>query len=166
MTFCKSLRMIVLVLLWPRLSLTAQFFSNSTVPINLSSACSNALLKDVVGCGFIVSVFKNGYFYPSSILEKTCKTECAEALISYETEISTACNGQTWAGYDDENDMSLTVIPNLIRYQYDLTCLQDSGRWCNAVAAATAVSGDPGCESSITFNSWNMSNIHKLEKRK
>ena len=153
MPFCTSLRVVILVLFWPHLSLTAQFFSNGTVPLNLSSACSNALLKDVTGCSPIVSLFKDGYFYPPSTLEKTCNAACAKALASYETEISSACSGQTWAGYDDGNDMSLAIIPNLMRYQYDLTCLQDSGRWCNVVAAAAAVSGDPGCESFFILGS-------------
>jgi len=146
MSFRTPPRVAVLSFFWLRLASAAQFFSNNTVPANLTTACSNALLKDVTGCSSIVPVFQNGYFYPPSILEKTCTTECAVALTSYESEINTVCSGQMWAGYDDGNDMTLAIIPNLIRYQYDLTCLQDSARWCNVVAVAAAVSADPGCK--------------------
>lgn len=138
---------VVLSVVWLHLASAAQFFTNNTVPVNVTTACSNALLTDVTGCSAIVPAFQNGYYYPPSTLEKTCTTVCTTALTSYESGINAACSGQTWAGYDDGNDMTLAIIPNLLRYQYDLTCLQDSGRWCNAVAAAAAVSADPGCRS-------------------
>ncbi|KAJ0329025.1 hypothetical protein COL5a_004254 [Colletotrichum fioriniae] len=42
-----------------------------------------------------------------------------------------------------EVDMPLIMITELLRYNYNLTCLTDSGRFCNNVAAAFATSRDP-----------------------
>lgn len=125
---------------------SVRFFSNNTVPANLTVSCSNALLTEVQ-CSPVVPQFQNGYFYPPSLLNRTCTAACSTALQSYEKSIATSCSGQSWAGYDDEaDDMPLVVIPNLMRFNYDMICLQDSGRWCNAVSAAAAVGADPGSE--------------------
>ncbi len=54
-----------------------------------------------------------------------------------------ACDSQTWNGYQD-TEVPLVIVPHLLRFQYNLTCLRDSGRWCNLVAAAAALAQDPG----------------------
>ncbi|CAF9933065.1 MAG: hypothetical protein HETSPECPRED_008521 [Heterodermia speciosa] len=40
--------------------------------------------------------------------------------------------------------MPLVVIPDIMRYLYNLTCLMDTGRYCNTVAAKAAFAEDPG----------------------
>ncbi len=152
MSFLRPTQVVVLSFLLLHSAYAAQFFSNNTIPTNVTTACSNALLKDVVGCSSFVPLLRNGYYYSPSTLDKTCTAACATALTSYESDIYTACSGQTWAGYVDEGDMTVAVIPNLMRYQYALTCLQDSGRWCNAVAAAAAVTADPGCKFIVSVS--------------
>ena len=47
-----------------------------------------------------------------------------------------------WNGYGDQPE-SVAVIPDLMRYNYDLVCLMDSGRYCNIVAGAAAAMLDP-----------------------
>ncbi|CAG8971987.1 hypothetical protein HYALB_00003325 [Hymenoscyphus albidus] len=150
---------VFILFLYINLVSAVPFFTNSTVPTNLTTTCSNALLKDVTGCTSLVPVFRNGFFYLTSSLEKTCTPACSTALASYEGGIASACVGQSWAGYDDGNDMPLDIIPNLIKFQYDLTCLQDSGRWCNVVAASAAVGGDPG----LSPVGWDSSAINGSE---
>ncbi|KAH9866825.1 hypothetical protein J1614_008518 [Plenodomus biglobosus] len=120
------------------------FFNNGTIPANLTTTCANALLVDVVQCPITAAQFLNGFYYPPTTLEQACSSACSLALQNYEASVKTACAGQTWAGYDDENDAPLDMIPNLMRYNRDLACIQDSGRWCNVVAAAAAIQADPG----------------------
>lgn len=120
------------------------FFTNSTIPANLTTVCANALLTDVSQCPPTVARFTSGYYYPPMILEEACTSACSTALQIYEQSIKTACAGQTWAGYDDEDDAPLDLIPNVMRFNHELVCIQDSGRWCNVVAAAAAMQADPG----------------------
>jgi hypothetical protein len=120
------------------------FFSNSTIPSNLTTTCATALLTDVVQCPPTVANFASGYYYPPSVLEEACTDNCVTALRRYEERVTRACVGQTWTGYDDMNDAPLAMIPNVMRYNLDLVCLKDAGRWCNVVAAAVALQADPG----------------------
>jgi hypothetical protein len=120
------------------------FFTNGTIPANLTTACADSLLTDVVQCPATAANFMNGFYYPTDVLEGACSGQCSTALEQFEANVKSACAGQTWAGYDDENDAPLDIIANLMRFNRDLACIQDSGRWCNVVAAAVALEADPG----------------------
>lgn len=120
-----------------------QLLTSQSIPANLSTGCQAALLADV-DCNYMVSKLRNGYFYPTSILEKTCTEQCASGLVTFEESILAACAEDVWEGYDEDGEMPVSIIPNLMRYQYDLTCLQDSGRFCNVIAGQAAAISDPG----------------------
>lgn len=81
---------------------------------------------------------------PPSVLEKACTTACVTALEQYEARIATACTGQTWTAYDEIDGAPLDIIANVMRFNHDLVCLKDAGRWCNVVAVAAAMQADPG----------------------
>lgn len=119
-----------------------QFLQNTTVPANLTAACSSALVGDV-NCSPVVAALRSGSYYPQSTLNRTCTADCANALSAYESNVLSACRGQTWNGYQD-TEMPLAIIPDMLRYLYNLTCLMDSGRYCNVVSAAAAQALDPG----------------------
>lgn len=119
----------------------AQFFTNSTAPGNLTSACTSALTADV-NCSPVVAFLGNGLYYANATLESICTASCDSALLSYDALVATACNAETWLGYEDTT-MPVTIISNLLWYQYNLTCLTDSGRYCNNVAASYAAALDP-----------------------
>jgi len=120
------------------------FFTNGTISANITTSCANALLTDVTQCPPTAARFLNGFYYPPATLNKACTSACSAALEKYEKNVTAACTGQTWAGYDDMNDAPIAMIPNLMRYHRDSACIQDSGRWCNVVAAAAAMQADPG----------------------
>lgn len=130
-----------------RLVAAIQLLVEQSVPANLSTACQTALLADV-DCSLMVSKFRNGYFYPQSILENSCTTQCASGLVTFEQNVGDACVNDVWEGYDEDAEIPVAVIPSLLRYQYDLTCLQDSGRFCNVIAGQAAAISDPGCRCS------------------
>lgn len=101
----------------------------------------------------MVSRFINGYFYPESTLEKTCTASCTESLDTFEESIISSCSSETWDDYNNAGEtdagpysMPVRMVPALSRYLYDLTCLQDSGRWCNMVAATAAMIADSGSQ--------------------
>jgi len=126
-----------------------QIFTNETVPKNLTGTCSTALLKDI-SCSPVVLSLRSGDYYPVSTLNKTCTTACQTALSQYESTVVSSCNGQSWNGYED-TPMPLSIIPDLLRYQFNLTCLMDSGRYCNNIAAQAAFSLDPGGEIKVSL---------------
>jgi len=132
----------ILVFFFLRSVSAVQFFNNATVPTNITAACSNALLANVTSCGTIVSSLRSGNYYPESVLSLTCTSECANGLASFALSVDSACSTDTWNGYENTT-MPLAIIPDLLRYAYNLTCLMDSGRYCNAVAAQYAYSLDP-----------------------
>jgi hypothetical protein len=123
---------------------SVQYLTNTTAPSNLSSACSNALIADI-GCGKLLPFLNVGKYYTENILEPFCTADCSSALAKYQASVTSACVDQTWEGYsddseDDSSDDSLPVhiIPDVLRYLYNLTCLVDDGRYCSAVALARA----------------------------
>lgn len=123
----------------------AQFFQNSTLPTNLTVECSDALLTNVTGCGNIVSSFRPGDYYPESVLNSTCTSECSDGLASFASSVLSACSTDVWNGYEDTT-MPVAIIPDLLRYAYNLTCLMDTGRYCNVISAQYAYSLDPTSE--------------------
>lgn len=148
------------ILLSLRGSNATQLFSEETAPADISQACLSALTADVA-CSRAVPRFRYGYFYSESSLSASCTSECEDGLKAYETAVVSACADDTWEGYDDEGDAPVSYIPSLLRYQYSLTCLRDSGRWCNVVTGAAATVGDAGGESVFppcsfirSFSKW------------
>lgn len=125
-----------------------QLLTEQTAPSKISRGCLNALVANV-SCSPMVPRFRYGFYYSESTLIRSCTSQCESALASYETNIISACNGDTWSGYDDEGSAPLSLIPNILRYQYSLTCLQDSGRWCNVLAGNAAGIADPGGKKSV-----------------
>lgn len=128
-----------------------QLLSNATVPSYLSSACSTALTQDVAECNPMVSRLIKGYFYPESTLQRTCSATCDASLAIYEETVASACGDENWNDYfnaeetgEDAQSVPVRLIPSLTRYLFDLTCLEDSGRWCNVVAGTAAMLEDPG----------------------
>lgn len=126
-----------------------QLFTPEIAPAGLSESCLDALTADVASSR-PVSRFRYGYYYSESTLNSSCTSECELALSAYETTIASSCADDTWEGYDDEDGEPLTYIPSLLRYQYSLTFLKESGRWCNVVPGSAATVDDPG-ESPIRF---------------
>lgn len=130
-----------------------QFLQDTTLPANVTAACSSALVGDV-NCSPVVAALRSGLYYPQSTLNRTCTVDCANALSAYESNVISACGSQTWNGYQD-TEMPLAIIPDMLRYLYNLTCLMDSGRYCNVVSAAAALLWTP--EVCFPFRSRGLS---------
>lgn len=129
----------------------APLFDNSTIPSNLTVACSNALLQDV-NCSPAIMGLQYGRYYSQASLQRVCTSQCDSGLAGYEAAVRSACTGQSWIGFEDES-MPLDVIPGTIRYQYNATCLMDNNRYCNVVAAQAAAAADPDRMALLTFPS-------------
>ena len=123
-----------------------QYLNNDTAPSNISAACSNALIADI-SCGKLLPFLNIGKYYTEDILEPFCTTDCSSALAKYQASVTSACVDQSWEGYSDDSDddsvdqsLPVHVIPDVLRYLYNLTCLVDDGRYCSAVALDRAQS--------------------------
>ncbi|KAH8901682.1 hypothetical protein GQ53DRAFT_851663 [Thozetella sp. PMI_491] len=125
----------------PALVAATSFYTNATVPGNLTVACTNALLADVA-CDPIVPALQSGDFYPDTTLARACTTGCAAALSTFQQNVDSACSADTWLGYENQT-MPVAIIPDLLRYHFNMTCLTNQGRFCNNVAAAYAAYLDP-----------------------
>lgn len=125
-----------------------QALTTKILDSSLTLACKNALTADIA-CSPVVARFQKGTYYAQSTLTDTCTTACAAALDQYYINVSSACGSQTWNGYED-TEMPVLIIPDMMKYQYGLACLTDSGRFCNNVAAEAAYVLDPGSEYSST----------------
>ncbi|KAI0443524.1 hypothetical protein F4803DRAFT_514520 [Xylaria telfairii] len=129
--------------LFAQLGCSIQLVTPDALPTDISKGCQTALFSDVSECTLAATKFRYGYFYPESMLSKTCTANCGSALASFEKNVISACSNDTWDGYDDEG-MPIAYIPGVMRFLYDLTCLQDSNRFCNVVAGSNAAMADPG----------------------
>ena len=140
---------LVIVLTLINASTAYRAFTNSSfTSTNLTKACVGALSDDIT-CSPAVAGLRVGEYYPEETLSRTCTADCGQALAEYAYKVAKACDKQTWKGYED-TDMPLAIIPDMLRYHYNLTCLMDSGRYCNTVAAKAAAILDPeGTERSL-----------------
>lgn len=131
------------------------FTNTSFASTNLTIPCIGALSGDIA-CSPGVAGLTLGEYYPEETLNRTCTAECGQALAQFANRVAAACDKQTWKGYED-TDMPLAIIPDMLRYHYNLTCLKDSGRYCNAVAAkAAAVLDSEGTEKSLELSNNSM----------
>jgi hypothetical protein len=126
--------------------LAVKLYGNTTLPTDITTECSSALLADI-NCDVAVTyLYPEGYF-SQDLLEKSCTDGCSQALATFETNVVKACASQTFGG---EENWDLTknpvypvaMIPNKLRFNYGLSCLKDSGRFCNLVAAEAAAETD------------------------
>ncbi|PHH84578.1 hypothetical protein CDD83_1702 [Cordyceps sp. RAO-2017] len=92
-----------------------------------------------------------GYFYPEATLARTYTEACEKSLADFKASVIRRYGQEAWKDYfnaDERGEAAVAVplrlIPNLTSYLYRLTCLKDSGRWCNIVAATAAMAQDPG----------------------
>ena len=142
------------------LSNTSFAFSNLTIP------CVGALSADIA-CSPTIVALRLGEYYPEETLSRACTADCGQALALYADRVAAACGKQTWKGYED-TDMPLAIIPDMLRYNYNLTCLIDSGRYCNTVAGKAAAALDPegtkrSLDVSYSFNSTRADQVIKLK---
>lgn len=133
----------------PSLVNAVQLVSNSSIPANLTDNCISALHSDV-NCSPVVAALRSGSYYTEATLKSTCTTDCRTALSAYESRIVSACGDQTWNGYED-TVMPVVIIPDMLFYLFNLTCLMDSNRYCNNVAAKAALTLDPGSMIPSTY---------------
>lgn len=96
-----------------------------------------------IDCDLVVPALVRGTYYPNSTLLRGCTSSCEDALGTYQTSVEAACISDTWLGYENET-MPVAIIPEILRYNYNLTCLaNDDGDFCNNVAASYAAYLDP-----------------------
>jgi hypothetical protein len=120
---------------------SAALFTERTIPRNLTEACSASLLSDV-DCSPLVASLEAGSHYSDSILTRTCTANCAASLSRWQVDVTSSCSGQSWSGYHGKS-MPLEMIPDMMHYSFNLSCITDQGRFCNAVAAQAAYASDP-----------------------
>ena len=131
------------------------FTNTSFASTNLTIPCIGALSGDIA-CSPAVAALSLGEYYPEETLNRTCTADCGQALAQFANRVAAACDKQTWKGYED-TDMPLAIIPDMLRYHYNLSCLTDSGRYCNAVAAKAAAALDSeGTEQSLEVSKNSM----------
>ncbi|KAF2737440.1 hypothetical protein EJ04DRAFT_395349, partial [Polyplosphaeria fusca] len=130
-------------------------YANSTLPKKISPACRKALLGEV-SCDAAVTYFQPQGYYGVELLQKVCEDDCTASLLKFEGAVVKACSSETFGG--EENwDLSINptfpiaMIPNKLRFNYELTCLKDNGRFCNVVLGDAAASSNQ--DESIMSNS-------------
>jgi len=133
---------LLLFLFAARITAALPFFTNSTVPANLSPGCTNSLLTNIAGCSPVVAALRKGEYYPQDLLQTICTSTCDSDLAAFHSAVQSACAGELWTGIQD-NEMPVLMIPELLMYNFALVCLSDSGRFCNVLAAEQAALSDP-----------------------
>lgn len=149
---CQKTSWLIIVLTLIDASTAFRAFTNASfASANLTVPCVSALSNDI-SCSPAIARLRLGEYYPEETLRRTCTADCGQALAQYANKVTAACDKQIWKGYED-TEMPLAIIPDMLRYHYNLTCLTDSGRYCNAVAAKAAAALDSeGIETSIKLS--------------
>jgi hypothetical protein len=125
-----------------------QYITNSSLPAtNLTDGCAVALMSNI-SCNPWASRLRPGQYYDPKGLQAVCNTECQSAIQDYESNLDQACSGSTY-NYTDNVYLPISAIGSILLYHYQLTCLQDSGRFCNYVAYGKSLQNDPGARAIL-----------------
>ncbi|KAK4128906.1 carbohydrate-binding module family 50 protein [Parathielavia appendiculata] len=116
---------------------------DDSLPDDLPSACSAALLADVA-CDRLVRDLRPEFFYRPASLERMCTSGCAAALSSWTASVRSACGDGVSVPADFELPASPVVIPATLEHTFHFTCLRENNTFCGPVAALAAVFRDPG----------------------
>ncbi|KAK2015703.1 LysM domain-containing protein [Colletotrichum eremochloae] len=127
--------------LFTRFALGDKLLTTDILPDGLSTGCINALTADIA-CSEGITTFKRGEYYTRTRLKALCVDTCASALASFHGNVVASCAADVWPE-EMEVDMPLVMISELLRYNYNLTCLSHDGHFCNNAAAAFLASRDP-----------------------
>ena len=123
-------------------TLAARLLKSANVPEGLTNGCATALAADVANCSPAIAQFQRGTYYGKTELQTLCTAGCASSLAAYHGAVLSACAADTWTGLGSGRE-PVGMISELIRYNYNLTCLADGARFCNNAAAAFAAHLDP-----------------------
>ena len=112
---------------------SVQFVTSSSVPAtNLTTGCVNALISNV-SCNSYVRRFKQGSYFQEVGLEQSCTSDCDSGLAQWESSVVSACNDQVYSP-DGVNSVPILTIPETVRSNYNLTCLEVNEEFCNVLA--------------------------------
>ncbi|KAI1158006.1 hypothetical protein F5B18DRAFT_668603 [Nemania serpens] len=122
-------------------------FSDSLPGTVLTPACS-ATLTSNISCDPWVSHFREGSYYKPAGLESVCTTSCQTAIKNYQFSLASNCKGLTY-NFTETTYLPIDSIGSMLDYVYSLTCLQDSGRFCNYVAYEASLQADINASTPI-----------------
>lgn len=119
---------ILLIFAFARGTAALQLF-NAT-PSGLPSSCASALTTNITCSQFVPAPFvSNQQYLDNSTLSSLCTSTCTESLLSYQSEVDSAC-GTT--AYIFPGNISQTVqqfISPLV-WAYNVSCLTSGGAYC------------------------------------
>lgn len=110
-----------------------QLITKKTLPSDsLSQSCVDALLANV-SCPFQIVDFGTGEHITIGALEESCTSTCRNALSQYEASAAASCSESDVYNITEARTAPVFFIPTLLYYQFNKTCIQDDGRWCEEV---------------------------------
>lgn len=113
------------------------YVSSASLPTNTTTGCLNALTNNIA-CDDTIRKLRPGLYYPESALTTICTDGCNSALNGYEETVLSACVGQTYDSQTDIGFVPIYTISEVLRYQFNLSCLSSGGQFCNVLAASAA----------------------------
>ena len=127
-----------------------QYFTNTTLHSKeLTLSCANAVTASLQ-CDSLVKRLLPGHYYDQKGLSQACTSSCDAALSSWQSSVNSACAGQS---YQETKLTSAPIaqVPDLLRYSFNLTCLQANREFCNVLAhnASIATSQTVGTVTGI-----------------
>ena len=130
-----SFPLVILLLLSLRQAYGAstQFVTIASIPAtNLTTDCVNVLTSNV-SCTSYVRRFQQGSYYQELGLEQSCTPECDSGLAQWESNVISTCNNQVYSP-DGVQSLPILTISETVRSNYNLTCLEVNGEFCNVLA--------------------------------
>lgn len=116
------------------------FFKENTIPGNITERCSSALVADVQ-CNDMVRRLQRGHFYAPDVLSTVCTDACDAALADYQVKVDSSCAGETYDA-TPKYQAPIVQLPDIVRYNFNRTCLKVQTRFCNNVAYQYACAQD------------------------
>ncbi|KAL4860360.1 hypothetical protein BDV12DRAFT_191745 [Aspergillus spectabilis] len=118
---------------------------------NYTPACGAALSSDITSCGAVVAAFDPSQTYKQATLESFCTPECSVALVRWEQDVSSACDGITYVD-DTGAVLPVSAVPSLISYNFNQTCLVSGSDYCNVVLGDLTASLTDSSTDAVVCN--------------
>lgn len=129
----------------------ARLVYEDSLPDDLPSACSEALLADVA-CSLLVRDLHPDFLLPPEDLEDICTPGCATALASWKATVQSACPSDLTIPWEFDLPASPVVIPDSLQWLFEFTCLRVNSNFCGPVAALAIVFADPGGRDCLNLD--------------
>ncbi|KAL2841765.1 hypothetical protein BJX68DRAFT_270950 [Aspergillus pseudodeflectus] len=124
-----------------------QAFPGDTVDA-YDDKCADALATNLTACIPAVRGLSSNNFYSEHGLDLICTSECRDELKAYEKTVTEGCPEVTYTN-EWGTELPISEIASTLAFEFQQTCLQSEGQYCNIVLGNITQHGGDECNKCL-----------------